>query len=95
MTHSERLNDIAIVELDTKGFESLLFKKKKLNSYLSQAGLRGKMIGIEQNLVHHIPILESIIQSDWLIKRNLEIEKEQINKAIPSSSQSKAFPPRI
>lgn len=61
MTHSERLNDIAIVELDTKGFESLPVQKKKLAYHLSQAGFWGKMIGLEQNSVHNLPLLDSLI----------------------------------
>lgn len=37
----ERLNDIAILPLDTNGFEKLEPSKKKLAFHLAQAGLWG------------------------------------------------------
>lgn len=61
MTYSERLNDIAIVELDTKGFELLSPEKKKLAYHLAQAGLWGKIIGLEQNSQYNVPLLDNLI----------------------------------
>lgn len=56
----ERLNDIAILPLDTNGFEKLEPSKKKLAYHLAQAGLWGKMICLDQMSKHNIPLLDSL-----------------------------------
>lgn len=45
--YSEKMNDIAIVQLDTSGFENLSEKQKKLTFHLAQAGLWGRFISID------------------------------------------------
>jgi len=61
MTYSERFGDIAIVELDTNGFEHLTHPQKKLAFYLSEAGLWGKRIALEQNSRYNIPFINALI----------------------------------
>jgi dipeptidyl-peptidase-3 len=60
--YSERLNDIAILQLDTKGFEKLTEKQKKLTYYLSKAGLWGRFISIEQGSEYNIPLFNALIK---------------------------------
>lgn len=61
MTYSERFGDIAIVELNTTGFDKLSEVNKKLAYYLSEAGLWGKKIALEQSSRYTIPVLNALI----------------------------------
>lgn len=47
------------------------------------------------NIEKYEHIVRTDLSKEMLIKRQIKVEKEQINKAIQSSSQSKASPPRI
>lgn len=62
MTYSERLNDIAIVKLDTNGFSTLSLRQKKLVSHLSEAGLWGKVISLSQVSSINVPLLKSLVK---------------------------------
>lgn len=61
MTYSERLNDIAIVKLDTTGFSDMDLKKKKLVYHLSEAGMWGKVISLHQASDYNIRLLDNLI----------------------------------
>lgn len=61
MTYSERLNDIAIVKLDTTGFSDMDLKKKKLVYHLSESGMWGKVISLHQASDYNIRLLDNLI----------------------------------
>lgn len=59
--YSERFNDIVILQLDLEGFEKLNEKQKKLAYYLSEAGLWGRFISLDQGSPHNFPLFDSLI----------------------------------
>lgn len=59
--YSERFNDILILQLETEGFEKLSDKQKKLSYFLSQAGLWGRFISLDQGSQYNIPIFNTLI----------------------------------
>lgn len=61
MTYSERLNDIAIVKLDTSGFSEINIKNKMLAYHLAEAGMWGKMISLDQSSKFNIRLLDELI----------------------------------
>ena len=73
--YSERINDIAIVQLDTSGFENLSEKQKKLTFHLAQAGLWGRFISIVQGSVHNIPLFENLINLYEKLDDSHELKK--------------------
>lgn len=66
----ERFNDIAVMHLDTEGFDKLSEKQKKLAYYLSEAGLWGRFIAFNQASKHNIELIDS------LVKLHEKVEKE-------------------
>ena len=60
--HFERVNDIAVVELNTAGFDGLSEQQKKLAYHLSQAGLWGRYIALDQDSEHNIPLFTALIE---------------------------------
>lgn len=58
----EQFDDIAILQLDIEGFNDLTNKQKKLAYHLSQAGLWGRYISIDQGSVYNNPLIKSLIQ---------------------------------
>ena len=60
--YSERLNDISILQLGTEGFENLTDKQKKLAMHLSNAGLWGRFISVDQGSEHNIPLFNALIE---------------------------------
>lgn len=58
----ERFNDIAVVQLDTEGFEKLSEQQKKLAFYLGKAGLWGRFISLDQGSVYNIPLFNALIE---------------------------------
>ena len=60
-THAERFNDIAILQLDTEGFDALTPSQKKLAYHLSQAGLWGRAISMDQGSVHNLPLISALM----------------------------------
>lgn len=62
MAYSERLNDIAILQLNTEGFEQLTFEQKQLAFYLAQAGLWGRAISMDQGSPHNLMLIENLMQ---------------------------------
>lgn len=61
MTYSERFGDIAIVELNTEGFDNLTDIQKKLAYHLSEAGLWGKRIALDQCSRHNLPLMTALV----------------------------------
>lgn len=61
MTYSERFGDIAIVELNTEGFDNLTDIQKKLAYHLSEAGLWGKQIALDQCSRHNLPLMTALV----------------------------------
>lgn len=57
----ERLHDIAVLQLDTQGFENLSDKQKHLAYYLSEAGLWGRFISVDQGSEYNIPLFNALI----------------------------------
>lgn len=60
-TYSERLQDIAILQLDTEGFDALTSRQKKLVYHLAQAGLWGRAISMDQGSVHNLPLIAALM----------------------------------
>lgn len=76
--YSERLNDIAILQLNTEGFEKLTDKQKKLSFYLAKAGLYGRAISLNQGSEYNVPLVDSLIKlydlvnPDWTLSKELK-----------------------
>ena len=62
MAYSERLNDIAILQLNTEGFEQLTFNQKQLAFYLAQAGLWGRAISMDQGSPYNLVLIERLME---------------------------------
>lgn len=60
-TYFERFKDIAVVELNTNGFDNLTDQQKRLAYHLSQAGLWGRFISLDQDSEHNIPLFNALI----------------------------------
>ena len=58
----ERLHDIAILRLDTEGFEKLPEKQQLLCMHLAQAGLWGRMIAMDQGSAANLPLARSLAE---------------------------------
>lgn len=74
--HSERLNDIAILQLDTEGFEKLTDKQKKLSYHLAQAGLWGRAISLDQGSEYNLPLINSLISLYDLVNPDWQLSKQ-------------------
>ena len=61
-TYSERLGDIAILQLNTQGFETLTYPQKKLAYHLAQAGLWGRAISMDQGSLHTLPLIAVLME---------------------------------
>lgn len=61
-TYSERLGDIAILQLNTQGFETLTYPQKKLAYHLAQAGLWGRAISMDQGSLHTLPLIAALME---------------------------------
>lgn len=61
-SYSERLGDIAILQLSTEGFEALTDSQKKLTYHLSQAGLWGRAISMDQGSLHTLPLIATLME---------------------------------
>ena len=61
-TYSERLGDIAILQLNTQGFDALTFSQKKLAYHLAQAGLWGRAISMDQGSLHTLPLIAVLME---------------------------------
>lgn len=59
--YAERLGDIAILQLDTEGFDALTSRQKKLVYHLAQAGLWGRAISMDQGSVHNLPLIAALM----------------------------------
>lgn len=60
-SHHERFGDIAILSLETTGFEQLSQQEQALSYHLAQAGLWGRAISLQQGSPHHMPILQALV----------------------------------
>lgn len=61
MSYSERFQDLSVVQLDVSGFEHLTLKQKKLVHYLSEAGLWGQFISLDQKSAISHRLMKSMI----------------------------------
>lgn len=61
--YSERFEDIAVLQLNVEGFERLTNTQKQLAYYLSEAGLWGRYIALDQTSEYNLPILDSLIKN--------------------------------
>lgn len=59
--YSERFQDIAVAQLDTSGFDKLTDKQKQLSYYLSEAGLWGRFIALDQGSEYNTPLFNALI----------------------------------
>jgi len=76
MTYSERLNDIAIVKLDTEGFSSLDSRTKRLAYHLSEAGMWGKVIGLTQGSSANLIVIPALIHMYKHLDKETEAFKQ-------------------
>lgn len=74
--YSERLNDIAILQLETTGFEKLTEKQKNLMYYLAEAGLWGRFISLDQGSEHNIPLYNALITLYEKTEESSSLHKE-------------------
>lgn len=79
--YSERFNDIAILQLDTEGFDALTDKQKKLAFHLSQAGLWGRFISLDQGSSRNIPLVSSLIELHQKVEQDHPL-KQQIHDTL-------------
>lgn len=79
--YAERLNDIAILQLNTEGFDKLDMKQKNLVYHLSQAGLYGKFISLDQGSRHNITLFDSLIS----LYEKLDNTQSEIKKQLHDS----------
>jgi dipeptidyl-peptidase-3 len=74
--YSERFNDIVILQLDTEGFEKLSEKQKKLAYHLSNAGLWGRRISLDQGSVHNVPFMDALIELYGKVHKTYLLHKQ-------------------
>lgn len=74
--YSERFNDIVILQLDTQGFEKLSEKQKSLVYHLSQAGLWGRTISLDQGSMHNAPLINSLIELYGVVDKKYLLHKQ-------------------
>lgn len=74
--YSERFNDIVILQLDTQGFEKLSEKQKSLVYHLSQAGLWGRAISLDQGSMHNAPLINSLIELYGVVDKKYLLHKQ-------------------
>lgn len=74
--YSERFNDIVILQLDTEGFEKLSENQKKLAHHLSNAGLWGRFISIDQASQHNIPLFNNLIELHEKLEHKHPLHKQ-------------------
>lgn len=74
--YSERFNDIVILQLDTQGFEKLSEKQKSLVYHLSQAGLWGRAISLDQGSMHNAPLINSLIELYAVVDKKYLLHKQ-------------------
>jgi dipeptidyl-peptidase-3 len=74
--YSERFNDIVILQLNTEGFEKLSEKQKKLAYHLSNAGLWGRMISLDQGSQYNIPLFNALIELYGKVEQGKPLYKE-------------------
>jgi dipeptidyl-peptidase-3 len=68
--YAERFNDIAILQLDTQGFEALSEQQKKLAFYLSKAGLYGRFISLDQGSEHNFHLVHGLVRLYEQVDKN-------------------------
>lgn len=61
MKYAERFQDIAVTQLNVDGFEQLTAQQKKLVYHLSQAGLWGRFISLDQGSAHNVKLLRTLV----------------------------------
>jgi dipeptidyl-peptidase III len=84
MSYSERLNDIAILQLNTDGFDKLEMKQKNLAYHLAQAGLYGKFISLDQGSRYNISLFDALISLYEKVDNSNENEtlKKQLHDSL-------------
>lgn len=74
--YSERFNDIVILQLDTEGFKQLSEKQKKLAYHLSEAGLWGRRISLDQGSKYNVPMVDSLIELHEKLEQDHPLHKQ-------------------
>lgn len=84
MSYSERLNDVAILQLNTEGFDKLDMKQKNLAYHLAQAGLYGKFISLDQGSRYNITLFDALISLYEKVDNSNENEtlKKQLHDSL-------------
>lgn len=79
--YAQRLNDIVILQLDTQGFDNLSEQQKMLSYHLSQAGLWGRFISLDQSSIYNIPLFNALIELYQKTDADPELH-EQIHQSL-------------
>lgn len=74
-TYSERLGDIAILQINTQGFDALTYRQKQLAYHLAQAGLWGRAISMDQGSVHNLPLIAALMQLHGSANASLSLSR--------------------
>jgi dipeptidyl-peptidase-3 len=74
--YSERFNDIVILQLDTEGFDNLSEKQKKLAFHLSEAGLWGRKISLDQGSAYNVPLINALIELHGKVDKKYLLHKQ-------------------
>lgn len=75
----DRFGKCAILQLQTNGFEKLTLEKKKLVYFLSEAGLYGRNIFLQQNNEHNL-IVKNVLESLYKQLKENELNLSSISK---------------
>lgn len=62
MTNVERFGEVTVLDLDVTGFDKLTSQQKNLAFYLSEAGMWGRFISLQQGSKYNLPILKALLQ---------------------------------
>lgn len=62
MTKVERFGEVTVLDLDVAGFDKLTLKQKNLAFYLSEAGMWGRFISLQQGSKYNLPVLKALLK---------------------------------
>lgn len=62
MTKVERFGEVTVLDLDVAGFDKLTLKQKNLAFYLSEAGMWGRFISLQQGSKYNLSVLKALLK---------------------------------
>ncbi len=61
MTKVERFGEVTVLDLDVTGFDKLTLQQKNLAFYLSEAGMCGRFISLQQGSKYNLSVLKALM----------------------------------